>query len=159
MCGITGLLYFEDREPTHELLKKMTDVIEHRGPNDSGFWTENRIGLGFRRLSIIDLKEGHQPMANEDETVWIVFNGEIYNYKALREMLISRGHQFKTHSDTEVIVHLYEEYGEDCVKHLRGMFGFVIWDRRKKGAFRRKGPLRHKAVLLLQKRRSVHVRL
>ncbi|NTZ17897.1 asparagine synthase (glutamine-hydrolyzing) [Paenibacillus sp. JMULE4] len=135
MCGITGVLYFEDREPAPSMLKSMTDIIVHRGPDDVGFWTENRIGLGFRRLSIIDLSEGHQPLANEDETVWIVFNGEIYNYKYLRNTLQSRGHRFKTHSDTEVIVHLYEEYGEDCVKHLRGMFGFVIWDRRKKRLF------------------------
>ncbi|TBL71539.1 asparagine synthase (glutamine-hydrolyzing) [Paenibacillus thalictri] len=135
MCGITGALFFEDREPSHTLLKRMTDVIIHRGPNDVGYWTENRIGLGFRRLSIIDLKEGHQPMCNEDESVWIVFNGEIYNYKYLRNMLVEKGHQFKTHCDTEVIVHLYEELGEDCVKHLRGMFGFVIWDRKRKQLF------------------------
>ncbi|MCR8645299.1 asparagine synthase (glutamine-hydrolyzing) [Paenibacillus sp. N1-5-1-14] len=135
MCGITGVLYFEDREPSQHMLQAMTDVIEHRGPNDSGFWTENRIGLGFRRLSIIDLAAGHQPLCNEDETVWIVFNGEIYNYKSLRSMLTDRGHIFRTSSDTEVIVHLYEEFGEDCVKHLRGMFGFVIWDRKKKQLF------------------------
>ncbi|MCS7460248.1 asparagine synthase (glutamine-hydrolyzing) [Paenibacillus doosanensis] len=135
MCGITGAMYFEDREPSQAMLKAMTDVIIHRGPNDVGFWSENRIGLGFRRLSIIDIQEGHQPMSNEDDTVWIVFNGEIYNYKYLRSTLQERGHQFKTHSDTEVIVHMYEEYGEDCVKQLRGMFGFVIWDRRKKLLF------------------------
>jgi asparagine synthase (glutamine-hydrolysing) len=135
MCGITGAMYFEDREPTEALLKRMTDVITHRGPDDSGFWSENRIGLGFRRLSIIDLKEGHQPLCNEDGTVWIVFNGEIYNYKYLRNLLIDKGHEFKTHCDTEVIVHLYEEFGEDCVKKLRGMFGFVIWDRKRKRLF------------------------
>jgi asparagine synthase (glutamine-hydrolysing) len=135
MCGITGVMYFEDRVPAQSMLKQMTDVIQHRGPNDSGFLTENRIGLGFRRLSIIDIQEGHQPLANEDETVWIIFNGEIYNYKSLRGMLIDRGHQFRTHSDTEVIVHLYEEFGEDCVKHLRGMFGFVIWDKKKQQLF------------------------
>lgn len=135
MCGITGILYFEDREPSLSMLQQMTDVIHHRGPNDSGFWTGNRIGLGFRRLSIIDLAEGHQPLSNEDETVWLVFNGEIYNYKYLRNMLIERGHQFKTHTDSEVIVHLYEEYGEECVKYLRGMFGFVIWDCHKKQLF------------------------
>lgn len=135
MCGITGVVYFEDREPAISMLQQMTDVIHHRGPNDSGFLTDNRIGLGFRRLSIIDIQEGHQPLCNEDESVWIVFNGEIYNYKSLRGMLIDRGHQFRTHSDTEVIVHLYEEYGEECVKHLRGMFGFVIWDKRKKQLF------------------------
>ncbi|MCD1259810.1 asparagine synthase (glutamine-hydrolyzing) [Paenibacillus athensensis] len=135
MCGITGVMYFEDREPALPMLQQMTDVIHHRGPNDSGFWTDNRIGLGFRRLSIIDLAEGHQPLANEDDSVWIIFNGEIYNYKELRAMLQDRGHRFRTHSDTEVIVHMYEEYGEDCVKHLRGMFGFVIWDKRKKQLF------------------------
>jgi asparagine synthase (glutamine-hydrolysing) len=128
-------MYFEDREPSQTLLKRMTDVIVHRGPDDVGFWTENRIGLGFRRLSIIDLKEGHQPLCNEDGTVWIAFNGEIYNYKYLRNSLQERGHRFKTHCDTEVIVHLYEEYGEECVKQLRGMFGFVIWDRNRKLLF------------------------
>ncbi|MFE6795737.1 asparagine synthase (glutamine-hydrolyzing) [Paenibacillus chitinolyticus] len=135
MCGITGIMYFEDREPSVSMLQQMTDVIHHRGPNDSGFWTENRIGLGFRRLSIIDIAEGHQPLCNEDESVWIIFNGEIYNYKSLRSMLQDRGHVFRTNSDTEVIVHLYEEFGDECVKHLRGMFGFAIWDRRKKQLF------------------------
>jgi asparagine synthase (glutamine-hydrolysing) len=135
MCGITGAMYFEDREPSQAMLKRMTDCIIHRGPNDVGYWGENRIGLGFRRLSIIDIKEGHQPLSNEDEKVWIVFNGEIYNYKYLRNSLQEKGHIFKTHTDTEVIVHLYEEYGEDCLKHLRGMFGFVIWDCRKKRLF------------------------
>jgi asparagine synthase (glutamine-hydrolysing) len=135
MCGITGAMYFEDREPSQTMLKAMTDCIVHRGPNDFGFWGENRIGLGFRRLSVIDLKEGHQPLSNEDDTVWIVFNGEIYNYKYLRSSLQEKGHVFKTHSDTEVIVHMYEEFGEECVKHLRGMFGFVIWDRKKKRLF------------------------
>lgn len=128
-------MYFSDREPTVESLKRMTDVIVHRGPDDSGFWTDRGVGLGFRRLSIIDLAEGHQPLCNEDEQVWIVFNGEIYNYKELRKLLVDRGHQFRTNSDTEVIVHLYEEYGEDCVKMLRGMFGFVIWDRRTRTLF------------------------
>lgn len=135
MCGICGIVYFDRREPSAELLETMTDVIRHRGPDDFGFWAEQGIGLGFRRLSIIDLAEGHQPLSNEDESVWIAFNGEIYNYKALREDLIGKGHQFKTHTDTEVIVHLYEEYGEDCVTRLRGMFGFVVWDRNKRQLF------------------------
>ncbi len=135
MCGITGVMYFEDREPPLSMLKMMTDVIEHRGPNDSGFWTDNRIGLGFRRLSIIDLQEGHQPLANEDDTIWIIFNGEIYNYKSLRSDLESKGHRFRTHTDTEVIVHLYEEYGDSCVNYLRGMFSFVIWDKHKQQLF------------------------
>src|SRR5690348_11220370 len=111
MCGISGIVYYDGRSPSKELLLQMTDVIYHRGPDDSGFLSESGIGLGFRRLSIIDIKEGHQPLSNEDETVWIVFNGEIYNYKYLRSLLQDKGHQFRTNSDTEVIVHLYEEYG------------------------------------------------
>jgi len=135
MCGIAGIMYRDGRTPSESELKQMTDIIFHRGPNDAGFYTDPGIGLGFRRLSIIDLAEGHQPLCNEDETVWIVFNGEIYNYKALRSMLQEKGHVFRTHSDTEVIVHLYEEYGEACVNHMRGMFGFVIWDRNKRQLF------------------------
>jgi len=113
----------------------MADSIQHRGPDDEGFYCSGQIGLGFRRLSIIDLGGGHQPLSNEDETVWIVFNGEIYNYQQLRDILISKGHQFKTKSDTEVIVHLYEEFGESCVEQLRGMFAFAIWDDRRKSLF------------------------
>lgn len=135
MCGITGVVYFDGRRPEEALLERMTHVIRHRGPDDSGFFAEEGVGLGFRRLSIIDLSEGHQPLSNEDGSVWIIFNGEIYNYRALREMLKSRGHIFKTHTDTEVIVHLYEEYGEACVKQLRGMFGFTIWDRKTRTLF------------------------
>jgi asparagine synthase (glutamine-hydrolysing) len=135
MCGICGIVYLDHKQPSPELLKKMTDVIHHRGPDDYGYFTDRGVGLGFRRLSIIDLDEGHQPLSNEDESVWIAFNGEIYNYKALRNELIAKGHQFKTHTDTEVIVHLYEEYGDECVRHLRGMFGFVIWDKKKRQLF------------------------
>ena len=113
----------------------MADAIRHRGPDDEGFYTSGQIGLGFRRLSIIDLKGGHQPLSNEDGTVWIVFNGEIYNYQVLREELESRGHVFKTKTDTEVIVHLYEEYGSGCLAKLRGMFGFAIWDSRTSTLF------------------------
>src|SRR2546425_6554940 len=104
----------------------MADTLNHRGPDDEGFYCGPGIGLGFRRLSIIDLSGGHQPLSNEDGTVWIVFNGEIYNYQELREHLLSRGHIFKTQADTEVIVHLYEELGEACVERLRGMFAFAI---------------------------------
>lgn len=135
MCGITGMMYFDNRDIPGASLQAMMDVIRHRGPDDAGMWTDPGIGLGFRRLSIIDLKEGHQPLSNEDDSVWIVFNGEIYNYQPLREQLLKQGHRFRTHTDTEVIVHLYEEYGEDCVRHLRGMFGFVIWDRARKKLF------------------------
>ncbi|WP_128896295.1 asparagine synthase (glutamine-hydrolyzing) [Longirhabdus pacifica] len=135
MCGITGVVRFDQQKISPQLLTPMMNVIQHRGPDDAGVWTDQGVGLGFRRLSIIDLAEGHQPLCNEDESVWIVFNGEIYNYKELRHDLMQKGHQFKTESDTETIVHLYEQYGSDCVKYLRGMFGFAIWDKRKKQLF------------------------
>jgi asparagine synthase (glutamine-hydrolysing) len=133
VCGICGKLAL-DREArvSPELLKSMADTIYHRGPDDEGFYLSGPVGLGFRRLSIIDLNTGHQPISNEDGTVWIVFNGEIYNYQELREFLLSKGHTFKSQTDTEVIVHLYEEFGEACVEKLRGMFGFAIWDERQK---------------------------
>ncbi len=107
----------------------------HRGPDDEGIYASGPVGIGMRRLSIVDLATGHQPLSNEDGTVWIVFNGEIYNHAALREKLQSLGHQYSTHSDTETIVHLYEEYGPDCVQHLRGMFAFAIWDARAQRLF------------------------
>ncbi|MEX2661517.1 MAG: hypothetical protein WD227_06295, partial [Vicinamibacterales bacterium] len=108
----------------------MCDVIRHRGPDDEGIHVEAGVGLGMRRLSIIDLSTGHQPIHNEDETVWLVFNGEIYNYRELRTELESAGHRFYTASDTETIVHAYEQWGEDCFRRLRGMFGIALWDRR-----------------------------
>lgn len=136
MCGITGIVYFDkERKVDPVILKKMTDAVVHRGPDDEGFYIEGNAGLGFRRLSIIDLSMGHQPLANEDETIWIIFNGEIYNYQELQENLLKQGHVFKTRSDTETIVHLYEQYGTDCVKYLRGMFAFSIWDNNKKQLF------------------------
>lgn len=136
MCGICGKLNF-DREKSVSpfLLKAMADTIAHRGPDDEGYYTSGPVGFGFRRLSIIDLSLGHQPLSNEDNSVWIVFNGEIYNYQQLRKELVSRGHVFKTQTDTEVIVHLYEEFGEGCVEKLRGMFGFAIWDERRSTLF------------------------
>jgi asparagine synthase (glutamine-hydrolysing) len=136
MCGICGKLIF-DREArvSPAVLQAMTDSIVHRGPDDEGFYFGGQVGLGFRRLSIIDLGGGHQPLSNEDASVWIVFNGEIYNYQELRQFLLSKGHQFKTQSDTEVIVHLYEELGEACLERLRGMFGFAIWDSRRRSLF------------------------
>ena len=121
-----------------ELLARMRDLIAHRGPDDAGSYVapDGRVGLANRRLSIIDLSAGgHQPLANEDGTVWIAFNGEIYNYRELRPALLARGHVFASQSDTEVIVHLYEEYGADCVQHLRGMFAFAIWDARRQELF------------------------
>jgi len=132
MCGIVGKLNFE---PEHLVdprqIRKMADSVRHRGPDDDGIWTERNVGLGHRRLSIIDLSpSGRNPMCNEDETVWIVFNGEIYSFRDLRPSLEAAGHRFKSGTDTEVILHLYEELGAACVNELRGMFAFAIWDRR-----------------------------
>jgi asparagine synthase (glutamine-hydrolysing) len=133
MCGLSGIYNFKTLEPVSQsLLKAMTDTLVHRGPDDEGFYISNEVGLGHRRLSIIDLATGHQPMTNEDGTVWVVFNGEIYNFTELHQWLEAKGHRFKTRSDTEVIVHLYEERGEECFRELRGMFAVAIWDQRKK---------------------------
>jgi asparagine synthase (glutamine-hydrolysing) len=136
VCGICGKINFDPRNAVSPaLVKSMADMIEHRGPDDEGFFISGPVGLGFRRLSIIDLQTGHQPLSNEDDSVWIVFNGEIYNYLELRAFLTAKGHVFKTQTDTEVIVHLYEEVGEKCVERLRGMFAFAIWDSRAKTLF------------------------
>lgn len=136
MCGICGILYpGGSQNVDRNILASMNLQIVHRGPDDEGFFVEGNVGLAMRRLSIIDLQTGHQPLSNEDESIWIVFNGEIYNHTELRADLERRGHRYRTQSDTETIVHLYEEYGHDCVKYLRGMFAFAIWDRRRKTLF------------------------
>jgi len=136
MCGITGIVYSNrEREIEPAVLKSMADVIEHRGPDDEGFYIHKNVGLGFRRLSIIDLNTGHQPVSNFNDTIFIVFNGEIYNYLEHRDKLLKKGYVFKTTTDTEVILHLYEEYGVDCLKYLRGMFAFAIWDNNKQQLF------------------------
>jgi asparagine synthase (glutamine-hydrolysing) len=133
MCGITGICEYKRQIEVHpELIHKMNQTIVHRGPDDEGIYTAPGIGFGFRRLSIIDLQGGHQPISNEDGTIWVMLNGEIYNYVELRRDLESRGHKFATHSDTESIVHLYEEYQEDCFSKLRGMFAIALWDSRKR---------------------------
>jgi len=132
MCGITGKLHFDPTHPVNEtLIRRMNAVLRHRGPDDEGVWTGGPIGLGQRRLAIIDLSPtGHQPMSNEDGTVWITYNGEIYNHLELRADLERRGHRYRSTSDTETVLHLYEEYGRDCVTYLRGMFAFALWDSR-----------------------------
>lgn len=152
MCGICGKINFNSRPVNEALLKGMTSCLSHRGPDDGGIYLNNRqsaasyelsamsyqpsVGLGHRRLSIIDLSPlAHQPMSNENGSVWIVYNGEIYNFLSLREDLIKKGHIFRSKSDTETIIHLYEEYGVECLKHLRGMFAFAIWDERGKSFF------------------------
>lgn len=137
MCGIAGIYNFGDEQPVSSaLLQRMTDVIRHRGPDADGIYIEGAIGLGQRRLSIIDLSEaGRQPMFSEDRQLAVVFNGEIYNYLEHRERLIQRGHRFHSHTDTEVIIYLYREYGEQCVNYLRGMFAFALWDEQKQRLF------------------------
>ncbi len=133
MCGIAGFIDPElSLNKAEQLIDHMCKVIRHRGPDDQGVWSDDGVALGMRRLSIIDLAGGHQPIFNEDQSILIVFNGEIYNYCELQKELQERGHHFSTNCDTEAIVHAYEEYGDDCVKHLRGMFTFAIWDRKRK---------------------------
>ncbi len=136
MCAICGILNFNRAEAVDPaLIGTMTESLFHRGPDDCGLFADGHAGLGFRRLSIIDRSGGHQPIFNEDRSAAIVFNGEIYNYKDLAAELKSKGHVFSTRSDTETILHAWEEYGEDCVRHLRGMFAFAIWDRRARKLF------------------------
>ena len=129
MCGIAGLYTIQNHAPEYALIQAMCDIIEHRGPDEEGIHCEPHIGLGNRRLSIIDLATGQQPIHNEDKTIWTVFNGEIYNYRALKSELQDKGHTFYTEVDTEVIVHLYEEYGAQFVTKLNGMFAIAVWDR------------------------------
>jgi asparagine synthase (glutamine-hydrolysing) len=132
MCGICGQFNFVRKEPVEpDTIRRMTESIQHRGPDDEGYLISGPLGLGFRRLSIIDLASGHQPMSDVEETVWVIFNGEIYNYRELRAELQSKGHQFRTKSDTEVIVHGYKEWGTEVFNHLNGMFGLAIWDAQK----------------------------
>src|ERR1041385_2440460 len=129
MCGIAGQFNFHRREPVErETIARMARSIAHRGPDDEGFFVSGPVGLGFRRLSIIDLAGGHQPMSDAQETVWVIFNGEIYNYRELRNQLQNKGYQFRTSSDTEVIIHGYKEWGTNVFNHLNGMFGLAIWD-------------------------------
>src|SRR5713101_9295209 len=133
MCGITGIFHFDARARVDEsLLHRLNAAIAHRGPDDDGFYVNGPVGLGNRRLSIIGLGDGRQPIANEDGTVWTVYNGEIYNYPDLRAELERKGHRFRTSTDTEVIVHAYEEDGADFVHRLNGMFAIALWDDRRR---------------------------
>ncbi|MDP1808302.1 MAG: asparagine synthase (glutamine-hydrolyzing) [Actinomycetota bacterium] len=137
MCGIAGLLWFEAGRPVNiNELRAMCDLMEHRGPDDEGFFVKNNIGLGHRRLSIIDLSSAaYQPMSNENGTIWLTFNGEIYNYLELIPELEAKGHKFKSHADSEIIIHAYEEYGTDCVQRFNGMWAFAVWDETKQRLF------------------------
>ncbi|HEY4757491.1 MAG TPA: asparagine synthetase B, partial [Chthoniobacterales bacterium] len=133
MCGICGQFNFATNQPVDQaMIIHMANSIAHRGPDDEGYFVSGPVGLGFRRLSIIDLAGGHQPMSDADETVWVVFNGEIYNFKEVRLELEQLGYHFRTNCDTEVIVHGYREWGTDVFNHLNGMFGLAIWDVRSK---------------------------
>jgi len=135
MCGIAGIFNFDGMAVTPESLLGMIRMLAHRGPDDTGFHAEDGVGLSHARLSIIDLAGGKQPMCNEDSSLWITFNGEIFNYLELREELVRKGHRFATRSDTEVILHLYEEKGENCVQHLNGQWAFAIWDNQRRRLF------------------------
>lgn len=152
MCGISGKLNFDPTQGVEkELICQMTGLLQHRGPDDEGVWVNGSIGLGHRRLAIVDLSPtGHQPMSNEDGTIWLTFNGEIYNHLELRANLENRGHRYRGNSDTETIIHLYEEYGRDCVKHLRGMFAFALWDEQKRCLLLARDRLGQKPLLYAQ---------
>jgi len=150
VCGIVGIVRNDGSDVDQALVGRMCDAIRHRGPDDDGFYFNGRVGLGMRRLSIIDVKGGHQPIHNQDRTAWIVFNGEIYNYRELREKLEKLGHTFYTNSDTEAIVHAYDQYGAECPKHLHGMFAFAIWDNRTEELFLARDRVGKKPVLYAQ---------
>jgi len=150
MCGIVGIVRNDAGPIDRDLLTRMNEAIGHRGPDDDGFYLNDRVGLAMRRLSIIDLKSGQQPIHNQNSTAWIVFNGEIYNYLELRKHLEELGHEFYTDSDTEAIVHAYDQYGTDCPKYLRGMFAFAIWDERNQSLFLARDRVGKKPLLYAQ---------
>src|SRR5208282_1559916 len=136
MCGICGVLNMrKDGAVSAAVLAGMNAQLSHRGPDDCGVYLDRFMGLGHRRLAVLDVANGKQPLANEDGTIWVTYNGEIYNYRELRQELLSKGHRFATECDTEVIVHAYEEYGERCVSQFNGMFAFALWDRKRELLF------------------------
>jgi len=158
MCGISGIFNYSDVKPVPRFMSQnMNDVLTHRGPDDQGFYACDKAGiaLNHRRLSIIDLERGHQPMSNEDETIWIVFNGEIYNFKDLRHELESFGHIFRTNSDTEVIIHSYEQWGYDTFSRLNGMYAFALWDERKRTLILARDPFGIKPLYYWDNRRTL----
>jgi asparagine synthase (glutamine-hydrolysing) len=154
MCGITGIVNLDGRAVEADLLARMNEALRHRGPDDEGAYLGESVGLAMRRLAIIDLKGGQQPIANEDRTCWIVFNGEIYNFRELKKRLEDLGHTFRTDSDTEAIIHAYEQYGADCPRHLRGMFAFAVWDERERRLFLARDRVGKKPLLYAKTRDS-----
>ena len=135
MCGIAGIVRIDGAPADASLVRQMTSRLAHRGPDGDGFFVEGAVGLGHRRLSIIDVEGGAQPISNEDQTVHATFNGEIYNFRELRKQLESSGHRFRTSSDSEILVHAWEQWGTECVHRLRGMFAFAIWDKNRECLF------------------------
>src|ERR1051325_9799760 len=150
MCGIAGIVRANGAAVDRDLLQRMNGAIRHRGPDEDGLYFNDGVGLAMRRLAIIDLKTGQQPIHNHDRTKWLGFNGEIYNYREVRGQLEKLGHKFYTDSDTEVVVAAYDEYGTDCPKHLRGMFAFAIWDERDKSLFLARDRVGKKPLLYAQ---------
>ena len=147
MCGICGQYNFRDQKPVDpEVIRRMTQTMVHRGPDDQGYYFSGPLGFGFRRLSIIDLEGGHQPMADRERSVWLVFNGEIYNFPELKKELEGYGHVFQTRCDTEVIIQGYKQWGEDVFNHLNGMFGVAIWDEGKKKLIISRDPMGIKLI-------------
>src|SRR2546425_6733391 len=135
MCGISGVV-LSRRQVDSEHVVRMRDALSHRGPDDKGLYVNSGVGFGFRRLSIIDLSpDGAQPMCNEDGSLWLVYNGEIYNYATLRDELMNRGHAFRSKTDSEVIIHAFEEWGEHCLERFNGMFAFALWDEKEQRFF------------------------
>jgi len=132
MFGIAGIIASPGQQISRPTLEAMTESLAHRGPDEEAYFVRGRVGLGHRRLRIIDLAGGHQPLSNEAGDVWVTYNGEIYNYRELRRALQASGHRFATNSDTEVIVHAYEEWAEDCIARLRGMFAIALWDAKRR---------------------------
>ena len=149
MCGICGQFNFGNQAPVRRAdIEAMTRSIVHRGPDDEGYFVAGPLGFGFRRLSIIDLAGGHQPMSDQEESVWVIFNGEIYNFPELKRELQSHGHVFRTNSDTEVIIHGYKQWGDEVLNRLNGMFGLAIWDVRQRAAGSGPGSIRDQVDLL-----------
>jgi len=153
MCGIAGICHMDGPDGiSSNGLKKMIGVLRHRGPDETGMYLDDHVGLGHARLSIIDLSSGVQPIHNEDETLWIIYNGEVFNYVELKTELEQKGHRFYTTSDTEVILHLYEEEGPDCLARLNGQFALAIWNVKTKSLFLSPGPRGYPAALLHDRR-------
>src|SRR5215471_7590171 len=155
MCGIYGILDIKDNPVDAAVLGAMGQRTVHRGPDDEGRYVDGPVAIGMRRLSIIDLEGGHQPLSNEDGSLWLVANGEIYNYREVREQLLQAGHRFRTQSDCETILHLYEQHGDDGVLHLNGMFAFALWDARRRRLLLGRDRLGIKPLYVWQDTRSL----